>query len=42
MQTKIYILIDDDGETVCAFREKDKAFAEAKLADLDVEEINLY
>ena len=42
MQTKIYILIDVDGETVCAFRDREEAIKEATKADLDVEEINLY
>lgn len=38
----IYTLVDSDGETICAFKDKNTAIREAKETGCDVEELNLY
>lgn len=42
MEQKIYILVDSDGETHCAFVDKEIAIKEALEAGCDVEEITLH
>jgi hypothetical protein len=42
MKTEIYLLVDCDGEVVCAFSDKEKAIKESKECGVDVETTILY
>lgn len=42
MGQEIYILVDCDGEAICAFTDKDVAIKEAKESGCDVEVIPLH
>jgi hypothetical protein len=42
MRQEIYILVDCDGETICAFADKETAIKEAEESGCDVEVITLH
>lgn len=39
---EIYLLVDVDGEVICAYNDKDIAIQEAKHCGCDVETTNFY